>query len=84
MENIKYKKKPVRMCVVCRNRFLQEKLNRMQFKNGELLNFVGKGRSFYVCNECIKTKKFINYISKKYNLKKEKAKELIFLFPFHI
>ena len=38
---------PIRMCVVCRQRFAQKKLN----KNLEVSTF---GRSFYVCDECMK------------------------------
>jgi len=74
MENIICKNKPIRMCVVCRNRFLQEELKRLQCKKGELLEFSKEGRSFYVCNECVKTKNFIKYISKICNTNKEQAK----------
>jgi predicted RNA-binding protein YlxR (DUF448 family) len=67
----------IRMCVSCRKRDLQENLYRFQCKNFELIPFSGKGRSFYVCKDCINSKKFINYISKICNLNKQKAKELI-------
>ncbi len=82
MENGKYI--PLRMCVVCRKRFYQSELNRMQCKNGKLISFRGSGRSFYVCKECIDKKKFINYIAKICKISKEKAKEEIFHFPFSI
>ena len=41
---------PIRMCVVCRQRFAQKELNKFK-KNLEVSTF---GRSFYVCDECIK------------------------------
>ncbi len=82
MENVK--KKPIRMCVVCRGRFYQENLNRLQCKDGKLIHFSGMGRSFYVCASCIKKKKFVNYIAKICSISKEKAREEIFHFPFSI
>jgi len=83
MENGKHK--PLRMCVVCRKKFYQNELNRLQCKNGKLTPFCGMGRSFYVCKECIDKKKFINYIAKICKISKEKAKEevSIFHFPFY-
>ena len=75
MEN--RKKKPVRMCVACRGRFLQEDLLRLQCKGNNLVKFLGEGRSFYVCENCINTKRFINYISKKCNLNKESLKNIL-------
>ncbi len=79
MENIK---KPIRMCVVCRKRFFQNELIRMQCINNELIPFTGSGRSFYVCKECVKSHKFIKYVSRICNIDKEKAKFSIFHFPF--
>ena len=81
MEN---RKKPVRTCVVCRKKFLQKELNRLQCKDKKLILFSGSGRSFYVCPECINDKKFIKYISKICQIPKEEAKEQIFHFPFSI
>jgi len=85
MENGKCKKhKPIRMCVVCRNRFFQNELNRLQCKDNELIKFKGEGRSFYVCKNCINSKKLINFISKHCKISKQKAKEMILHFPFSI
>jgi len=84
MENEKWKMKSIRMCVVCRERFYQNELNRLQCKDKRLISFSGIGRSFYVCNECINTKKFINYIAKICKVSKEDAKNQIFHFPFSI
>ncbi len=77
-------KKPVRMCVVCRNRFFQNELFRLQCGgNKELITFRGTGRSFYVCKECTGSKKFVNYIAKKCGVDKEKAKLFILHFSFY-
>ena len=62
------------MCIVCKKREKQSSLNRFQCIENELSKFTGKGRSFYVCSECINSRKFINYISKKCNINKEQAK----------
>jgi predicted RNA-binding protein YlxR (DUF448 family) len=82
MENEKHK--PVRMCVVCRKRSDRKDLNRLQCKDGKLTPFSGSGRCFYVCAECVKEKKFVNFISKICKTSKENAKEEIFHFPFSI
>ena len=75
---------PIRMCVVCRGRFFQQYLNRLQCVEKHIIKWQGKGRSFYVCANCIKNKKFVKYISKLCNISKEEAKEQIFHFPFYI
>ena len=88
MENGKCKidniKKPIRMCVVCRKRFNQKELNRLQCKDKKLIPFSGIGRSFYVCGNCINNKKLIKYILKICNISKEEAKNQILHFPFSI
>jgi len=83
MENGKCKK-PVRMCVVCKKRFNQKKLNRLQCKDKKLIPFSGVGRSFYVCSSCVNNKKLIKYILKICNVSKEEAKNQILHFPFSI
>ena len=80
---VKSVKKPVRMCVVCRNRFFQSELFRLQCRDKELISFSGAGRSFYVCKGCISNKKFVNYIAKKCGVDKEKAKLFILHFSFY-
>jgi len=84
MENEKCKvKKTIRMCVGCRKRFFQKDLLRLQCKNGNLIRFEGIGRSFYVCKDCISSKKVINYIAKQCNITKEEAKNFILHFSFY-
>ncbi len=62
--------KPIRMCIVCRNRFPQRDLYRFQYENGEIVKFKKKGRSFYICEECIdsKEKKMEKILNSKYKL----------------
>ncbi|MEW6551628.1 MAG: hypothetical protein AB7E13_00125 [Arcobacteraceae bacterium] len=42
------------MCVVCRNRFEQKKLLRLQCVEQSLVLFTGTKRSFYMCPDCLK------------------------------
>jgi len=58
------KKIKIRMCVVCRNRFFQDELNRFQCVNGEVIEYRGVGRSFYVCESCIQSKKLAKILKK--------------------
>ncbi|AFL67592.1 putative nucleic-acid-binding protein implicated in transcription termination [Sulfurospirillum barnesii SES-3] len=44
---------PIRMCIICRQRALQESLQRLQIINGELVPFSKSGRSFYICKACM-------------------------------
>jgi predicted RNA-binding protein YlxR (DUF448 family) len=55
--------KPIRMCVICRARNLQENLIRLQCKEGLLSRFTGQGRSFYICMNCKDNKKISKKIS---------------------
>ncbi|WP_104722051.1 YlxR family protein [Helicobacter mesocricetorum] len=47
---------PVRMCIVCRGRFLKSQLICLQYKEEKLIKFSGVGRSFYVCRDCVDNK----------------------------
>ncbi len=76
--------KLIRMCVVCKKREKQYLLNRLQCIENQLIKFRGEGRSFYVCKDCINSKKFVKYLSKKCNKTKEEIKNLIIHFPFSI
>jgi len=46
-------KKQVRMCINCRDRFSQKELLRIQNIDMKIVKFSGKGRSFYLCKECL-------------------------------
>lgn len=54
----------IRMCIVCRNRFAQSSLLRLQIKDNRLINFTNTGRSFYLCDDCVGSKNCINTICK--------------------
>jgi predicted RNA-binding protein YlxR (DUF448 family) len=71
------KYKPQRMCIVCKGRYLQNSLIRLQPLNDELIKFSGVGRSFYLCQECIKLEKTQKIISSRYKLNKDKTKNKI-------
>ncbi|MEA1893254.1 MAG: DUF448 domain-containing protein [Campylobacterota bacterium] len=45
--------KPLRMCILCRDRQMQKMLLRLQCNDGSLDVFRGSGRSFYLCQNCI-------------------------------
>ena len=49
--------KPIRMCVTCRERKEQDNLYRLQCLEGTLSTFSSKGRSFYICENCISQEK---------------------------
>ena len=72
------KHKPIRMCVVCRNRFYQDTLYRLQCVNKKLIKWQGRGRSFYVCKNCVNDKKFTKYIVKLCKVSKKEAENQIF------
>jgi len=52
--------KPIRMCVSCRERDEQQNLLRLQCKDGFLEKFSGIGRSFYLCQNCLKLEKKVS------------------------
>jgi len=55
---------PIRMCVVCRERFAQNALLRLQCHNGLLQPYANEGRSFYMCRSCIDHKKTPGQLSR--------------------
>ncbi len=51
------------MCIVCRKRFLQTELKRLQYIDGKLTKFTKSGRSFYLCTECLDSKQLTKRLS---------------------
>ena len=45
---------PTRMCITCRDRFPQYVLLRLRCLDKSLQHFTNSGRSFYLCQECLK------------------------------
>jgi len=52
------------MCVVCRERLSQGEMLRLQCQNKEIIKFSGIGRSFYICKDCINSKKLDKIIQR--------------------
>lgn len=44
------------MCIGCRGRFNQKLLNRFKCEKSKVISYNGFGRSFYICEKCIKDK----------------------------
>ncbi len=44
---------PIRMCISCKERIKQSQLIRLQCKDGEIIKYSYKGRSFYLCKDCL-------------------------------
>lgn len=57
--------KPIRMCIVCKNREAQNSLIRLQCINKKLIKYSGVGRSFYICKNCIDNKRLFKVLSYK-------------------
>ncbi|WP_232364915.1 DUF448 domain-containing protein [Campylobacter aviculae] len=79
------KHKPIRMCVVCKNRFFQEELYRFKVFKEELCQNSSFGRSIYLCDKCFESEDKILQRAflkacKKLNTKitQQKLKEIVF------
>ena len=60
------KTQPTRMCIACRSRHPQNTLIRLRQDGKEVIAFVGIGRSFYLCVECIKNEKKVKGLVKRF------------------
>ncbi len=80
MSSIK-KRKPIRMCLSCRQRAVKKTLVRLQQNENEIVSYQGIGRSFYICHECINNEKKIKGLTKRFKQDKERfikfLKELV-------
>lgn len=70
-------KKPIRMCILCRQRFEQNLLLRFQVNNEKIIEFTQRGRSFYICEECLRhdSEKLIKLLNMKLRLKNKNIEE---------
>ncbi|MEA3523109.1 MAG: DUF448 domain-containing protein [Campylobacterota bacterium] len=41
------------MCIVCRGKFAQSELVRLQCQERQLIPYSNQGRSFYLCKDCV-------------------------------
>ena len=48
---------PIRTCISCKDKQEQTKLNRFKCENKNIILYNGFGRSFYICDLCLKNKK---------------------------
>ncbi len=60
------KSQPIRMCIACRSRHPQDTLIRLKLSGKEVVAFDGLGRSFYLCDECIKNEKKVKGLVKRF------------------
>ena len=67
----------IRMCVVCRDRIEQKEMGRFQCKEKEIIPFSGIGRSFYVCKNCINSKKLGKIIQRICKVDKNQTEKII-------
>ncbi|CBG39438.1 DUF448 domain-containing protein [Helicobacter mustelae] len=64
----------LRMCVSCRERFLQKSLIRLKFEDDALVFFDGFGRSFYLCSSCLEKEKVFQSLLKVKQAPKDRGK----------
>ncbi len=65
------KSHPIRMCIACRSRYSQNSLIRLKLSGKEVIAFNGEGRSFYLCNECVKNEKKVKGLTKRFKQEEE-------------
>ncbi len=56
------------MCISCRNRASQSSLIRLQKDEDSIIAYSGRGRSFYLCNNCVTNAKKVNGLVKRFKL----------------
>jgi predicted RNA-binding protein YlxR (DUF448 family) len=56
--------KPIRMCINCKRKYSQKDLLRLQCIGRELMLYTKKGRSFYLCDDCLNLKQDIKRLQK--------------------
>jgi len=71
------KSQPIRMCIACRSRHPQNTLIRLRQDDKEIVAFDGQGRSFYLCNECVKNEKKVKGLVKRFKQDKEHFTKLL-------
>ncbi len=71
------KSQPIRMCIACRNKHPQNTLIRLRQDDKDVIAFNGKGRSFYVCNSCVKNEKKVKGLVKRFKQDEERLTKLL-------
>jgi len=71
------KSQPIRMCIACRSRHPQNTLIRLRQDAKEVLAFNGKGRSFYLCIDCVQNEKKVKGLVKRFQQDEEHFTKLL-------
>jgi predicted RNA-binding protein YlxR (DUF448 family) len=65
------------MCIACRSRYPQNTLIRLKLEGKDVIAFDGKGRSFYLCTECVKNQKKVKGLVKRFKQDEEHFTKLL-------
>jgi len=71
------KLQPSRMCITCRSRHPQNTLIRLRQDGNKVVAFDGKGRSFYLCNDCVNNEKKVKGLVKRFKQDAEHFTKLL-------
>ena len=71
------KLQPSRMCITCRSRHPQNTLIRLRQDGSKVVAFDGKGRSFYLCNDCVNNEKKVKGLVKRFKQDAEHFTKLL-------
>lgn len=71
------KSQPIRMCIVCRQRFPQNSLIRLKEEQKEVIAYDGRGRSFYLCDTCSRDEKRLKGVAKRFRQDIEQLRTVI-------
>jgi len=71
------KSQPTRMCIACRSRHPQNTLIRLKLSGKDVVVYDGQGRSFYLCNDCVKNEKKVKGLVKRFKQDKERFIKLL-------
>ena len=65
------------MCISCRDRQPQKNLLRLKIEEKDIVGYDGSGRSFYLCDACIKNQKKIKGLVKRFKQDEERFLKLL-------
>jgi predicted RNA-binding protein YlxR (DUF448 family) len=71
------KSQPTRMCIACRSRHPQNTLIRLKLSGKDVVVYDGQGRSFYLCDDCVKNEKKVKGLVKRFKQDKERFIKLL-------
>ena len=71
------KSQPIRMCIACRSRYPQNTLIRLRQDGNKVFAFDRKGRSFYLCIDCVKNEKKVKGLVKRFKQDAEHFTKLL-------